>query len=554
MLDKLSGNVLTFNGEIFNYVEIRNQLIGEGIYFDTESDTEVLLKFLGKFGFTKLQKLNGMFAFAFFSKAHNKVYLVRDSLGKKPLYYTINNKGIRWSSSQRFLQKGHSEKSVSDISLYQYLSLGYLLDPTTTDVQVKAVRPGHIVEIDIQQSAVIKNVNFSEKNEFVKDISGDDSLRQVISESIHDRTKGHDRIALSMSGGVDSSIIAVELSKSNAEVQAFTAHWPDSDKSRYNVDSEIAHSVSRRIGIKIQKVEMLRAKDLSGELRSYLQAMEEPNNNASGVSMLKLYKTIADFGFRLVLTGDGADEIFAGYSRYAKAAKFRNIIKLNRISSIRHSFVDSRGRLTPIRKLMSTQIDFNSPFSWLRWHWIFTPTESANLLNEKFNSKYALNFLTRTIHELEPKIHSGSVDSLMQRDHKVWLSMESNRRLDRISMYNSVEARSPFQDGRIIKWAEQNMPEVALNGFGKSHLWKAYPELTQLNVRRDKAGFISPLGHWLRLNTDLVSQSLSRLSRDSRFCKRGLKYYSDAPQRGNFRELTQLWTLVVLAQWLQVQE
>jgi asparagine synthase (glutamine-hydrolysing) len=140
----------------------------------------------------------------------------------------------------------------------------------------------------------------------------------------------------------------------------------------------------------------------------------------------------------------------------------------------------------------------------------------------------------------------------MERDHKIWLAMESNRKLDRISMRYSIEARSPFQDDRVIDWAQKFMLDKKYRTLSKVPLWSAYPELLKLGVRQDKAGFTSPVGHWLRSNPELVSKSISYLKSDRRFCSTGLNFYLDVPSRGQYRELMQLWTLVVLSTWMQL--
>jgi asparagine synthase (glutamine-hydrolysing) len=143
-----------------------------------------------------------------------------------------------------------------------------------------------------------------------------------------------------------------------------------------------------------------------------------------------------------------------------------------------------------------------------------------------------------------------NTESIMDRDRKIWLAMESNRRLDRTSMYYSIEARSPFQDKEILEWAHAYMLRNRFSSLGKKPLWEAYPELSSLGITKNKLGFTSPVGHWLRKNPAMVKDSLEFLTLDERFNAKELKYYLGAPQRGNYRELMQLWSLVVLAKWM----
>lgn len=555
MIDRDSGNAISFNGEIYNYLEIRNMLLSQGIKFETESDTEVLLKYLGKVGFSRLTDLNGMYAFAFYSKSENQLYFSRDGLGKKPLYVLKEGLTLKWSSSIASLKTPNSVKVISNDAQIQYLSLGYLLDPTTTDSNIFALGLGEILTVDLASSNVKSSLRRKRDSDSKSSFSqARTTLRKVIGQSVEDRISGHANVAISLSGGVDSSILAIELADRNISPFAFTARWTDSDKERYNLDSEVAKSVCSKIGINLEQVEMIKAKDLPTELRRFLVAMQEPNNNPSGVSMLRLYERIASAGHRLVITGDGSDEIFGGYQRYTSVNKFKNIFNLQHESLVCKTLADVRTRRSFFRRVLETQLAPSSPFSWLRWHWIFTPKELTHISSESFSKSWSPESLAKSVQAIDPTNYSSNPESLMKRDHAIWLAMESNRKLDRISMNYSIEARSPFQDERVIEWANSDMRRTRYRNLSKAVLWQEYPELGDLGVRRDKAGFTSPVGHWLRANPNLVADSLDFLSRDSRFSKTGLSFYQDAPQRGRYRELMQLWTLVVLATWLQMDE
>ena len=550
MIDAETGDVISFNGEIYNFREIRRDLESRQVRFQTESDTEVLLKFLTFYRLESLEKLNGMFAFAFYSKSHNKVYLSRDKLGKKPLYFENNSDSFRWSSSLDSFKGENDRSSISDLALTQFLSLGYLLDPTTTKPEIKSVMPGEILEISLDSRRIRKS-SFLEQNSSIEE--GTCSLRKLLSESVADRIEGHQKVAVSLSGGVDSSIIAIELGKNCDQATAFTARWSDSDKQRYNLDSDVAHSVSSKLGLRIESVEMIQASEVEEELKKFLFALEEPNNNPSGVSMLKLYSAIASSGHRLALTGDGSDEIFGGYARHLAVTRVPNLLQLRANNLGRCIFVDSRKTRSNVSKILATQISRKSPLSWLNWHWTFTPLELSRLLSPAISMQLISGSIVNSVALIEnlPK-ELNSPQAIMVRDHQVWLAMESNRKLDRISMHYSIEARSPFQDDRVINWANSYMNTHKHKKLSKIALWEQYPELKTLGVRSDKAGFTSPVGHWLRANPALVRSSLEFLSRDPRFNAKELQYLTDAPQRGKYRELMQLWSLVVLATWMQL--
>lgn len=549
MLDSKNGNAISFNGEIYNYREIRELLIKQGVSFYTESDTEVLLKYLGVFGLSSLNSLNGMYAIAFYDRKQQKIFLTRDSFGKKPLYFTIKDNNIKWSSSLESFRKESIENTLADPILIEFLSLGYLLDPNTNSPNVIAVKPGEIIQFDLNLNthSILVTSDFTSLS-----IQNESSIRSALNNSVKIRTLDYDKVAISLSGGVDSTLIALELAKSNnKEVMAFSARWPDSDKERYNKDSHQAAKTADELGLDLTFVDMPSTDEINIQLELYLSAMQEPNNNPTGLSMMRLFETISQMGFRLLLTGDGSDEIFAGYSRHILTQKYPNFLTATLNQHRDFHFMDYRRKSNLIPKLISTQLSPRSPLSWLNWHWIFSPVELVRILNLNHNSNTILDGLNKSISLLSPQDSSVSkTESIMDRDRKIWLAMESNRRLDRTSMYYSIEARSPFQDKEILEWAHAYMLGNRFSNLGKKPLWEAYPELSSLGIKKDKLGFTSPVGHWLRKNPAMVRNSLEFLSLDGRFNTTAIKYYLGAPQRGNYRELMQLWSLVVLAKWM----
>ena len=546
MIDPISGDAISFNGEVYNYKDIQGQLESRGYFFQTESDTEVILKYLNCFGTGNLKNINGMFAVAYFNKLTNKLYLMRDKLGKKPLYYKLSKNSIQWSSQISSLLSKDNKVKIEETGLIQYLSLGYLIDPVTTTSKVLAVNPGEVIEFDLITNSVTKSRHSLEES---LDTNFSGSINELISASVQTRVVGHEKVAISLSGGVDSTIVALEASKLDVEIKAFSIFWPDSDKARYNFDSEAAKNISKSLRVKLHLVPIPFAKDIEKNIDLYLDAMGEPSNNPTGISMINLYKEIANEDFRLALTGDGSDEIFGGYDRYLKAGMVPPLLKFkaNKYHSMYFKDVTSSSA-SFISKILSTQIDYQSPLHWLNWHWVFTPRELGRLL--KLDRKLIFLTMQDSINQINwTSSPINAANALMERDHKIWLAMESNRKLDRTSMYYSIEARSPFQDNNIIDWAFEYMSKSEYKEMGKKHLWNAYPEIEKLGVLKKKAGFTSPVGHWIRSNPKLVNESIEFLALNSLFDPHELRKFTTAGVRGNFRELMQLWTLIVLAKW-----
>jgi asparagine synthase (glutamine-hydrolysing) len=547
--DPDTGDVISFNGEIYNYLEIKESLLELGVNFRTESDTEVLLKFLQKYGIDKISELNGMYAFAYFDAGKSTLTLARDELGKKPLYYFKDASNFIWSSSiESVAHLAGLPKLIPEKNL-NYLINGYYLDPNTPYEEINQILPSQTLTVCTHELKVLSNVTLKKCSLRRRE---DKTLRDSLKYAVETRCNGHDSIAISLSGGVDSAVIAILAAELNLKCETYSAHWSDSDKSRYNTDSLLAAKISKNLGFKHNQVEMIQAKNLVNEIDSFLDAMEEPNSNPSGVSMMRLYKSIGDHGHRLVLTGDGADEILSGYDRYERVLKIPNLLKIHSPAFQNLALADRKKRNGRLLGILATQLSPNTVASWLYWHAIFTPSELAKLSPEllqprKIYSDFSTNFENLTTDNID--MNASSL--LMSKDFQVWLPMESNRRLDRISMYHSIEARSPFQDRDVVDVARRLMRESKYKILEKRILRDSFPELRDLGVREDKAGFISPLGHWLRTNPKLVSETLNYLESQLKWNPLELSKYRDAPQRGIFRELVQLWNLVVFVRWSQ---
>ncbi len=544
MMDSKTGSALSFNGEIYNYKQLRSEMEKDGTEFRTSSDTEVLLNLLLQEEEKAIQKLNGMFSFAFYNKQKNYLILARDSLGKKPLYFMCerNGNGLSWSSSIETLHRRQKNRSLDNQSIFSYLTLGYTIDPRTPYSDISAVLSGHYIKIKLPNFS-INQVPFS----FAGQTDPKTSLRENLELAVKDRIDNHKSVAISLSGGLDSSIVAFEASKSNTNVHGYSAVWKDSDKERYNADSINAKKFAEKIGIKFTAVEM----PTTGELRKWISvfndSMEEPNSNPTGISMACLYEAIKKDGHRLVLTGDGADEIFGGYPRYNALSKLPNILQLN--CKITDKILETSRETAPssLIKILISQSSSNNVHKWLHWHWNFTADEASNLM--KSDEKQGFYSSIEEILNQSNKNNVNDLARIMSMDSNVWLNMESNRKLDRISMFNSIEARSPFEDDRLVRKARELMTKSNYKLINKEILATEYPEVTVHLKQQTKVGFVSPVGHWLRGNPDLVQESLDYLEKTFNFNLNMMTKIQQGINKGEYRRIMQTWSLVVLADW-----
>jgi asparagine synthase (glutamine-hydrolysing) len=289
---------------------------------------------------------------------------------------------------------------------------------------------------------------------------------------------------------------------------------------------------------------------LENTLSDFIRFMGEPNSNPTGVSLVPLYRRISQDGFRLVLTGDGSDEIFGGYPRYESPLLGNTF----RFLSDRQ-LIPLMDRASNLGKLSLRFTNPGSPGIWANFHWNFKPKDIAKLLssNASNTSKEITEGLFASISTLDfEDSDTGSRDALkkvMERDSSIWLTNESNRKLDRISMAFSIEARSPFQDERVIRMANSVMQEDSFKSHNKENLRRLFPELRDSGVRDDKAGFISPVGHWLRTNPNLVKTGLDAVLESGLFNTNEITLRRNDQFSGDFSKIRQLWSLVVLGYW-----
>ena len=542
MQDLISQNIITFNGEIYNFLKIKEKLYSDGKKFNTESDTEVALLALTYFGINAVKDFEGMFAFGFYNKNENCLYLGRDYLGKKPLYYAYDNDFFIYSS-QINLIKGFLKKLTLDRkSLSNYLRFGYLLSPETMYEEIKSVQPGEIIKIDLNLKSDFSRFRFT-PNALIYPKSM--SVRDSLSSATFERVRGHKNVAISLSGGIDSTIVALEAKSLGVNCKAFTLKWEDSDKSRYNEDFKSATLIAKSLNMDLIVIDGPKTYELRDKLTNYLMAMGEPNSNPTGISMLSLYSAISKDNIRLTLTGDGSDEIFAGYERYNKIKKLQNFPTL-------------------LNKELYSKFFAKHPKNKINLKY-FLPFMSANdlnfwsffqqLANNEYLSRFFPDYHSRLVNPSEDEFYqrlvktNSKVAQTMLKDLRIWLTMESNNKLDRISMNFSVEARSPFQSENVISSGIEMMKKVNYKMLNKSILTQQYPELLSLSVNRQKLGFMSPLGHWLRNNNNLIQDSCVYLKRNFDFDKKELEKLSRTATLGDYKNFRFLWNLIVLAEW-----
>ena len=545
MVDLNSGNLIVFNGEIYNYKTIRENLANIGVKFDTEGDTEVLLKALCFFGPEIIPMLEGMFSFSFYDKKRNLLLIARDYLGKKPLYYYLGENEFFFASNLELINKFKKGLSLNLESIKTYLRLGYLVDPSTMYEKIASVKPGEIISIDLDKVKIVNRTLFT-PNAIIN--SKEIEISSALSGALSERVDGHSKFAISLSGGIDSSILALECSKLGLNAHAYSMSWSFSDKEKYLSDATAAKKIASIAGLNHRIIEMPKPDKLDAILSEYVLAMGEPNSNPTGLSMMILYSEIAKDNHRLVLTGDGADEIFGGYKRYELANRVNFFPKLN-LKFLKDFATNTEVKNKSLKRFLPSIIPPNSDEFWLYWHLLARESTINKLISKLPGTKQIVYG-----DELSNLYNSRNVGAaqLMFKDLKTWLPMESNRKLDRISMWHSIEARSPFQSERVIGAGYRKMQDFDFLKVKKEILIDNFPEVKNYPTLPSKYGFISPLGYWLRNNPELIKNSLDSITQYLPFESSRLSVLSHAASNRNFNDFKLLWSLIVLNRWFVI--
>ncbi|MBK87050.1 MAG: asparagine synthase (glutamine-hydrolyzing) [Flavobacteriaceae bacterium] len=463
----LDGHIqVVQNGEIYNYLELKKSLIKEGFTFETKSDTEVILKLYERDGENFAKKLNGMFAIAIFDKNLDKLFLYRDRVGVKPLFFYKDDKKFLFGSEIKSILKGDIKKEINLDGINQYLTFNYIPPPLTGFKNIYHVKPGSYMVISrnnkIQEKSWWELSEFHQKNQ--KEDSFIEEFNHILSEAVSIRLRSDVEFGAFLSGGVDSSSITGLMSqKMNEPVETFCIGFEDKrfDESIYAQKASDLFSTNHNLKILDHNI----TKDWS----KVLYSCDQPHGDISFIPTYKLSE-LAKTKVKMVLTGDGGDEIFAGYDKYksffSKEKNYKNndLFKDNYYENI----------------------------------CLFNSSEKEKLIaNKKIDIKSPKNLFNFHLMKVQ---HWDYINQSLYIDMMMLLPGNNLVKPDRMGMAVSLEARTPFLDYRMIELAfSLNGSHKLKNGETKYLMKKALSPLIGKELAyRKKQMFTVPIGDWFR--------------------------------------------------------
>ncbi len=552
---------VVFNGEIYNYIELKEDLIKSGHHFYTKSDTEVIVHLYEQYGENFPKYLNGMYAIALWDEAKKSLLLVRDRVGIKPFYYAETQEGLMFASEIKALLKGGVSRLPDYEAINQYLSYGYIPSPLTGFKAIRKLHAGHMLTCsgngyrqkefwDLQPDiALNKTANIDELV---------NSLIEELTTVIYRQVRSDVPVGIFLSGGIDSSLVAsVASERCNLKLNAFSVGF---EEKSYN-ELDKTEIIAKRLGLPLHKTVLSEA-EISQEIEKIMSFIDEPLFDYSAIPVYFVSK-LARSWLKTVIGGEGGDELFGGYQTHYlhKITKpYRKMPKGVRtaLKSFASKLPESHRYLSLPYKLRRFTYGAEFPYdeAHYRWKLLFDAEEKEKLLSKEFLSVVVdldsfhvmKKYFTKALEK-----NFTVQEQLLYVDFKTFLHEDALQKTDRMSMANSLEVRVPLLDNAIIDFS-QKVSTFKIKGFKTKYLLrKALSRFQPAEIAfGKKRGFTPPVALWIK--NGLKDYMLSSLSPDSlsrvEFLNRSyINSVIDDHLKGRAENSRLIWSLIVLVNW-----
>jgi asparagine synthase (glutamine-hydrolysing) len=489
--------VVVYNGEIYNYKEIREQLLKKGHIFKTKCDTEVIVHAYEEWGVSCVDHFRGMFAFAIWDKNRKILFLARDRIGIKPLYFFVNDRVFLFASEIKAIFKtGFLDGVVNSSVLDAYFTLGYVPGPECLFKNVYKLLPGHFLTVREKQKSIIKYWDFPHGDITPRPFKQcQEELLHLLSECVRMRLMSHVPLGVFLSGGLDSSaIVALMYQMVTDPIKTFSIGYKNADDMN---ELEFAGIIAEKFQTEYYTF-ILEPDNFLESIRTLLHHMEEPVVESPAIALYHIAKMCKPHA-TVVLSGEGGDEGFGGYNLYSLMSRIENIKrKIPGISNLLSCLKPAKlFKEEKLRKYVD---------------WLFSPLEkayrgtSADLAESFKTSFYTEEFLGKKGNYVDTTFHDhfkqaegkDALSKLLYVDAKTWLADDLLLKADKMSMAASVELRVPFLDHVLMEFAASLPSDFKINKEqGKYILKKSMEDLLPHEIiYRKKMGFPIPVSQW----------------------------------------------------------
>src|SRR2546426_3008217 len=552
---------IVFNGEIYNYLELRRQLEALGHLFYTDSDTEAIIHAYDEYGTDCPKYLRGMFAFAIWDERKKSLFVARDRVGKKPLLYAqVSGQLIFASEFSALLRHPEVSRDVDFEALHYYLSFICVPAPLTAYRAIRKLEPGHWLLWQDGETKIERywQLDFSKKLKLTEEEAGERAV-ELLREAVRIRLMSEVPLGAFLSGGIDSSaVVALMAQESPEQIKTFSIGFDEQDFSELHHARRVAEHVGA------DHHELVVRPDAMEILPTLIEHYGEPFADSSAIPSYYVSRETRRY-VTVALNGDGGDECFAGYQRYAAmniAQKYANLpgaLRRGVIAPVVGALPGFEARQNPLRKAKRFVAAGSLPPAerYLRWISAFTDEAKQSLYSRDFLNETA-NF--RTIRIIEPWFAkangAGILDAALLTDTMTYLPNDLLVKMDIASMTVSLEARSPFLDHHLMEFAASLPEKFKLRRLTTKYLLKRVLKklVPEKNLTRSKMGFGVPINHWFRgamqpflRETLLSDKALGR----GLFKPESLRRLIDEHVEGRSAHEHRLWSLLMLELWFQ---
>ncbi|HEY6195923.1 MAG TPA: asparagine synthase (glutamine-hydrolyzing) [Candidatus Eisenbacteria bacterium] len=545
---------IAFNGEIYNHAALRRELEAAGHRYRTHSDTETLVHAYEEWGPGFLRRLHGMFAFAIWDRRHRRMFVARDHVGIKPVYWTRANGAFVCASEIKALFAFPGVGRRADpAGVVQHLTLRYAASPGTLFAGIHKLPPGHSLTLEGGEARLERW--WRPEYEPKQTLSFDDALGELerrLTDSVRSHLMSEVPLGALLSGGVDSSLVVALMSRmSDRPVQTFSVGF---DAPGPYSELPFARRVAEHCGTEHREL-VVGAADLLRELPSLVWHQDEPMSEPAAIPTFMVSR-LARETVTVVLTGEGGDELFAGYPKYAVDPWARRLSRLP--GPIRGVLLDGVLDRLPFAfrrlQVVGRAARFrDEPERLASWFAGFTGDERDRLVAHALggHAQAGVEPFRRALADSRAR---SPLDRMLDADLRIWLADDLLVKMDKMSMAASVEARVPLLDLPLIEWAMRLGPEHKIRGFEGKVLLKrlALKLLPSEVVTRQKVGFTVPLSPWFRgpLRELLVDTLLApRCLERGWFDATALRATVEDHLSGRRDRARELWTLLTLELW-----
>lgn len=548
MTDRSGEAALSYNGEVYNFMDIRNELMSEGVVFKSRSDTEVILEGYLRWGLDIFPRLRGMFALAIWDGVKRKLVLARDSLGIKPLYVYCNGNTVLFASEIRaLLASGLVPRKLDSTGVASYLSFGSVSAPRTIIQGVESLMPGDCVEIIPGDSLMICRSRFRARSTNRRPPTtrpeAVETLRGLLTDSVARHLVSDVPVGLFLSGGIDSTAIAAILGvKLRRPIQSFNVAFSEEEYT----EGRFASAVATQCGTEHREL-LLSEASMLDMMPDAIRSMDQPTMD--GVNTWVVSKAVREAGIKVALSGLGGDELFCGYSSFRRAQVLRRVRSVPRpmraaAASAGRALFEGTVKADKFWDMLDSDADAAAAYSLSRR--LFSPNEVRSLAG------------VTAPEPSWPEASGDLINSVSMLETQGYMANTLLRDTDFMAMAHSLEVRVPFVDAEVVDFVMRLPGAWKMDkGRPKPLLLDALGELIPDSIwRRPKMGFTLPFRKWMAsaLKTDIDRVLGSGIKAAGIHTSPAARIWSRFQTAPDTERWSRPWSLYVLQKWCDANE